>query len=108
MAINLLFYKSDNVIEVLGLQNELSGEFLNSANVIATMVDQIDRTPLDGQPWPVALIYDGFGTGNYRATLQSTLVIQPGQYVIAQITANAGPGLTRYWEIPILVNAGST
>lgn len=102
MAIDALYRLSDNLLEVIGLQDARTSAYLNSATVTVTVVDT-SGTPIAGQSWPTTLDYVAGSNGNYVAVLEDALVVTDRQVVTAQITADGGTNLRRYWEKPLQV-----
>lgn len=88
---------SDNVLELSGLKNEVTGAFINTATVTATLVDR-EGVEVTGQSWPTAMPYVAASDGVYRGTLSDSLDLTKFETYTAQITADAGPGLRQYWE----------
>lgn len=103
---HLYWYRSDNVLEVLGVQNAVTEEYLNDATVTVTVVDAQTDAPIAGQAWPLTLPHAPGSNGDYRATLVDTLAVSPQQTLVAKVTVDNGSGLQRYWEIPIRVVIG--
>jgi hypothetical protein len=102
VAQQVFLYQSDNVLEVSNLKNADANEYLNSATVECTLVDS-KGVLVQGQTWPLTLTYVASSNGRYKATLSYALVLIPNKMYTARITAAAGPGLRRYWEMPLLV-----
>ena len=109
MSLTMYVGPNDNLLTAVGLQNEVSGAYLNSATVTVTLVDA-DGTEVAGETWPLTMDYVAASDGNYRATLTDTLsaLLSSGVDLVAQITANGGAGLNGYWEIPILTATRTT
>lgn len=93
-AFNIL---SDNVVELSGLKDEVTGAFINTATVTVTLVDR-DGVEVIGQAWPTAMPYVAASDGVYRGTLSDSLDLTKFEAYTAQITADAGAGLRQYWE----------
>ncbi len=98
----LIYYLNDHVIEVDKFYDEVDGSYINSATVTVTLVDSTG-TDVVGQTWPTALPYVASSDGKYRATLADTMTLVKGQPYTAKVTANGGPGLMGYWEVPVKV-----
>ena len=97
--VNILYTGNDTVLEVSGLKNEVSGAFLNSAAVTATLVDA-DGDQVAGETWPKTLVYVESSDGTYRATLPYTMALAAGGRYVAQISVNAGSGLRASFALP--------
>lgn len=103
MSLTLYVGPNDNLLTLVGLQDEAASSYLNAATVVVTVVDA-DGAEISGETWPLALAYVASSNGDYRATLTDTLSasLSSGVDLVARITANAGDGLNGYWAIPIL------
>lgn len=93
---------NDNTITLTGLQNAVSGNYLNSATVTVTVVDS-DGNEVSGQTWPTTMSYVSGSDGNYRGTLQDAMVTTASELLTAQVTADGGAGQRGYWEEPLIV-----
>lgn len=94
--VQILFEGNDMVLEVAGLKNEVTGEFLNSATVTVSLADN-DGQPVDGNAWPLPLQYVTDSDGVYRATLADTLDLTTNTRYVAELIVDAGPGLRAKW-----------
>jgi len=106
MALTLYVGPNDNLLTLVGLQNEVTAAYMNAATVTVTVVDSADAE-IAGETWPLTMDYVATSDGNYRATLTDTLaaLLAAGVALTAQITADGGAGLNGYWELPILTAA---
>lgn len=102
--VNVIYTANDTVIEVKGLKNEVTGAFLNSATVTATLVDAAG-SQVAGETWPKTLSYVTGSDGIYRATLPYTMSLAAGGRYEAQITANGGSGLRANFALPVLAKS---
>lgn len=102
--ITILYVGSDNVIEVAGLQNELSGAFLNSVTVTVTLKDAAGSN-VTGDSWPKTMTYLTGSNGVYRATLGYALSLTAGIRYTATIAANGGAGLRAQWDIECIARS---
>lgn len=109
MALTLYVGANDNLLTLIGLQNDVTDAYLNSATVSVTVIDA-DNNNLSGVSWPLTMSYVTSSNGNYRATLTDTLsaTLSSGASLTAKVTANAGAGLSGYWEIPITTATRTT
>lgn len=97
------YYLSDDVLEVAGLRNGLTGAYLNSG--VAATVTVVDSAGVDvvGQVWPLSLSYVTSSDGVWRATLVAALILVPGDWYTARLTIDGGGGLKDYREFPLEV-----
>lgn len=98
-----LFHLSDNLFEVLGANREDTGAYLNGATVNVTLVDAKTGVQIGNMAWPITLSYVAGSNGDYRATIPYNISVTKGQYVIAQVSVDGGPGLKGYAEVPVKV-----
>lgn len=96
--VHVLYAGNDTVLQLEGLQDEVSGNYLDGANVLVTVSDD-QGNPVGGAAWPVSLAIVPESKGIYRVTLPFTLDLQPGKRYIADVTADAGPGLHAEWQL---------
>jgi hypothetical protein len=103
----IIFYLSDNLLEVDGLHKEIDGSYVNAATVTVTLKDAAgeDVADLDGAGvvWPLVLAYVVASNGRYNCILPDTLDITPMSAIMAIIDADGGPGLHKHWEMPLVV-----
>jgi hypothetical protein len=102
----ILFMQSDNLIEVSGVKNVATDAYLNSATVTVTLKDAGTDINLSGQSWPLTLSYVPESNGNYRGTITNDVLTTSGQRLKAAVSVDAGEGLSRYWEIPVVSVVG--
>jgi len=96
MAVHVIYEGNDTIIEVKGLKNEVSGDYINAATVAVTLTDTTG-VEVTGETWPLAMSYVTGSNGKYRATLADTLSLTVGTRYEATISANAGAGLQAKW-----------
>jgi hypothetical protein len=104
---NIIYLYPDNtqVIEIEGLQDALTGTFLNSATVSATLLDE------NGNEDPVLndinMAYQPGSNGVYigivPSAFQITLPLPQSGYTL-QITADQGSSQAQ-WSIPVQIKA---
>lgn len=93
----IAFHQNDNLLEVLGLKDEVAGSFLNGATVAVTVTD-LKGNQVSGETWPLAMAFVGGSNGDYRATLKENLGFTAGQEYVGDITADGGAGLKARWK----------
>lgn len=101
-----IIYLSDNIIQLTGLADS-AGDYQNSATVTVTLTDRAG-TEVVGETWPLTMVYVTSSDGNYKATLKDTLTLTRNVKYVAKVSANAGDGKQRYWEIPVIVLVDQT
>lgn len=87
-----------NVLDLIGLQNELTGVPINDAAVTVTVKDE-DGINVAGTSWPITMTYVPASTGDYRAFLSETLPLVDKAKYTAVIDANGGANLVGHWEL---------
>ena len=102
--VEILYRKNDALIRLLGLKNELTGDYINNATVTATL-RSLSGVMISGQSWPLSMPYVSGSNGDYQATLSSLLEVKIGQTLVAQISADASGIGKGYWERKIIVQA---
>jgi hypothetical protein len=97
-TIQVLLIGNDTIIDVARLQDELTGEFVNDAEVSITLVDAAGME-VEGDTWPKPVPYVDDTDGLYRATLVYTLALVPDGRYTAQLDVDAGAGRRAAWSI---------
>ena len=95
---HILFKDNDMVLEVSGLQNKITGAYLNAAAVAVSLANAAG-VAVTGETWPLALVYVTSSDGVYRATLEESLGIDKDAEYIATVTADAGADLKATWVL---------
>ena len=91
-----LAINSNNVVEVTGLTNIVTGEFVNDANVNLTVRELQTGEAIDGAVWPTDMTAVGSG-GVYRVILDSFIVLNRNKEYILDVTA-ATPTESTNWQ----------
>lgn len=104
--VDVLYIGNDAILELRGLENDLTGQFLNAATVTATLTDATG-TQIAGAAWPMTLAYVAASDGTYRATLPYTLALTPNEKVTAAISVDAGSGLRAFWALEFVARRRS-
>jgi len=92
------FVANTNVLDLIGLKNEIAGTFINSVAVTVTIKDA-DGVNVPGQAWPLTMNYLAASNGNYRAFISEALPFVSKAKYIAYIDANGGANLVGHWEL---------
>jgi hypothetical protein len=98
-TIHILYLGNNSIVDVTGLRNENTGEYVNNADMTMTLLDKTG-TAVGGANWPVTFLYLADSNGVYRATLPHTLALVEGERYVAQVVANSGLGLRAQWDLP--------
>lgn len=80
---NIFYHNNSNVIEVQGLRNAITEEYVNDADITATMTD-LEGNELDGETWPLTLTATG-SLGVYRVVASDvdTAGLEQGVLIIS-------------------------
>lgn len=89
---------NDNIIELDGLKNDLTGAPLDAATVTVTLTDA-HGAEVGGDTWPRTLAHVPGSRGLYRAILPHTLALAENQRATATVTVDAGDGLRAQWAL---------
>jgi len=92
---------NDNILELDLFKNEAAGTFINSGATMSVTVVDSAGTEVTGQTWPATLSYVAASDGKYRATLEDVAAFVDGSKYTAKITADGGPGLKGFYELPL-------
>lgn len=95
-----LFYNNDNLIQILGLVDELTGTFVNSATANCQIVD--DQQNNIGSA--VSLSYVANSNGNYQGIVPAatTNAMSVGVGYRAVITATVSAAQAQ-WQLPVVM-----
>lgn len=86
-----LLTDNSNVLSLSGLRNALTGEFLNTAVVAATLTD-LNGVDVPGIQMPITLPYVAGSDGVYQALLDGLELVNKRQYKLTLVAQ--GDGLT--------------
>ena len=97
----VIFFLNDNVIELTGLKDEVTGVEIDDATVSVTLLDK-SGAQVTGQTWPTTMTALGSG-GIYRATLVDTLDTTLLDRYTAVVDVTTTGGEVAKWSIPAQV-----
>ena len=86
------------LVELSGLQNLLTGAYVNSATADMTVVD-VNSAQVPGITWPASFTPVQSSNGDYSATLSNSAGWIVGQWYFGKITVVTTEGLRGNWEI---------
>ena len=95
-----LLVGNDNVMELRGLRNAVSSDYMNAATVSVTIKTKAGVN-VAGATWPITMTYVTSSTGNYRGTIPAALEIVHGREYLAVISATMS-GTTARWDEDVL------
>src|SRR4029077_18100883 len=90
------FVANTNVLDLIGLKNEIADSYINDADVTVTIKDA-GSVDVVGETWPLTMAYVAASSGDYRAILSDTLEFAAKTKYLAYITADGGPDLMARW-----------
>ena len=91
------FIGSDQTLSVSGLRDPITGLYVNTATVRATMYDALG-VQVAGQTWPLVLSYATASNGNYSGILEDGRVLKDSFLYWIEIEADAGSDLIKKWR----------
>jgi hypothetical protein len=86
MSGDLIAGNNDNLLQVLGLKNSLTGLVISDAVITANVLDSTN-TLVSGVTWPLTLNYISGTSGIYRVVLPASLNLISGKFYTINITA---------------------
>ena len=90
---DILFRDNDNLLEVLGVRNGITTQFINSATATVTVTD-LKGIEISGASWPLTLSYVTGSDGDYRGVLPDVLILPTtSRQVAATIIVDGGVNL---------------
>jgi hypothetical protein len=95
-----IYLNNDNLVSLLGLIDEATGDYLDAATVSVTLTDNQGNT----QQGPVTMTYVSGSNGNYQGILPASSTLNVGVgYRAAIAVSNASPAGTGQWYLPVIV-----
>lgn len=88
------FVGNTNLLELIGLQDSITDDYVNDADVTVTVYDAAG----DAVTAELDMVYVTGSDGNYRAILSDTVELVARQRYVASIMADAGPDRIARWE----------
>lgn len=101
---DLLLLLTDQTLRANGLQDEVTGDYLNSATVTATITNKLDEE-VAGVTWPITLSYVTASNGNYRGNIPHDAEFVEGKTYLIEVTAVSG-SFQRVWKFPRVAEYG--
>lgn len=93
------FVANTNILELRGLKDALTGQFINNATVSVSDLQNADGVgvgPVSGSPF--AMDYVAGSDGIYRGVLANTWSLVAGECYIAFVEVNAGADRIGHYE----------
>lgn len=91
------FVANTNVLDLIGLKEEITDAFINNAAVEVTIKDA-EGTSVAGETWPLAMDYVAASDGDYRAFVSEDLELSAGTRYVAYIDADGGANRFGHFE----------
>ena len=86
-----IYYRAnDNLIELVGLIDAVTGDYINNATVAVTLTNEATGAQVAGETWPLSMPYVATSNGDYRGVLQNSLTVAQNAVLKAVITVDAG------------------
>lgn len=98
MSVHVLYTTSDNLLEIVGLTDALTGGIISNATVSCTLKTDVGGV-VTGQTFPVTLTAQAT-PGTYAGTLKNTLALVNGGHYVAHVTIDGGTDKLRNLHIP--------
>lgn len=96
------FVANSNVLELIGLKDEVEDTFIDDATVTVT-VKTSAGVEVEGDEWPVTMEYVTASDGDYRAILTNEIEFVAKHHYVAFIDADgssSGEERVGHWEFP--------
>lgn len=101
-SVEIVYAGNDNILELRGLRDEITGAWVNNATVTISVMD--GGTAVAGESWPKDMGYVIGSDGIYRAMLGNAAQIKDGGRYEAVITATIS-GLQARWQTLLIGKA---
>lgn len=93
-----VYISNTNILEVRGLQESISGDYVNSLSTVTVAIVDECGQPVSGASWPITMIYTPGTDGDYRAVIPSSTSFSSGEAYFAEISVNAGVNKIGFWR----------
>lgn len=94
-----LLIANDQTIRVLGVQDEISGNYINNlVTGVTAHIKNMNGTSVAGETWPITLIYVSGSDGDYRGNFDNAIKLVNNRDYIIEIGVDAGGGLKAFWR----------
>jgi hypothetical protein len=90
------YVDNTNVLQIVGLRDTLTADFINDATVVVTVKDA-DGDAVAGETWPMTMAYVTGSNGDYSVTLSTDLDIEARVAYFAHIDATVD-GNVASWQ----------
>jgi len=97
----IYYYLNDSLINLSGLKDDSTGDFVNNATV--TAVVKKAGVNVTGQSWPLSLTYITASDGNYRGILEAAMNVAVGDRLTLEVTVDASSGREAFFSVPLTV-----
>lgn len=94
----VLLIGNDQTIKVLGLKDEVSGDFINGLTTVTARVKNKDGSSVAGENWPITLEYVTDSDGDYQGNLDDALKLVNNRLYTVEISVDGGGGLKALWH----------
>jgi hypothetical protein len=94
---DVLLIGNDQSIQVSGLQDQNTGDYLDSATVTVTIKNP-DGTAVSGGTWPLTLDYVTSSNGNYLGIIEDGVALIERRAYTIEVTADDGSGRIGFWK----------
>jgi hypothetical protein len=88
----------DNVIELRGLKNAITGDPITTATVTVTVTEDITGAEVSGQSWPLTMPH--IASGTYRAILPDVMDLNSALSYTSVVVADNGTDQKGRWCTP--------
>jgi hypothetical protein len=96
---DVLLIGNDLTIELQGLQDSLTGDYINAgATVTVTVKSANTGIAIEGDVWPKTMTYVASSSGVYRATLEDGMALEFGKMYCIEISADCGSDQIAFWK----------
>ena len=97
-----LYPSNTQLISITGLQDQVTGNYLDAATISATLYDRLGNA--DGVLNGVTCTYQAGTQGNYQGVVPNSFnAAVGGGYMLVIVAAQAG--IQSQWTIPVIVKA---
>lgn len=97
MTTCIAYVGNTNLVELIGLKDAITGDFILDA-AVTVIVKDAHGDEIDGQTWPTAMAFVEASDGDYRAVIEHDAALVAGEECTAVIEVNDGTERIGHWE----------
>lgn len=95
---DVIYYKNDTVIKVVGVKNSRNNTFINNADVQIPGIKEYGTNTAITGGLPLTLEYEAESNGNYSGVLSNEIDLTPNKKYTCMLEVVTTDSVKGYWE----------